>query len=177
MGDCNVLVRLYYASTAAEGVDMNEFRRILATAQANNVQNDLTGMLVFNSKIFLQALEGSRVAVNTLYSRLTTDPRHKNLMLLKYEAVKQRDFAEWSMAFAAANAANRALFLKHSTHSVFNPYHMDAESVEALMKELASTSIQMQESAAGVSGAAESASGGVVDPAAKASFFARFGRK
>lgn len=169
-----MLVRLYYASTAADGVDMNEFRRILATAQANNVQNDLTGMLVFNSKVFLQALEGSRVAVNALYGRLTGDPRHKNLMLLKYENVKQRDFAEWSMAFAAANAANRALFLKHSTHSVFNPYHMDAESIEALMKELAASSIQMQET---VAAAAESANGGVPDAAAKASFFARFGRK
>jgi hypothetical protein len=139
-----MLVRLYYASTASDGVDMNEFKRILTTAQTNNTQRDLTGMLVFNSKLFLQCLEGSREAVNDLYSKLTRDPRHGNLMLLKYETITKRSFSEWSMAFAAANAGNRALFLKHSMHSAFNPYGMDADAVEALMMELASNALQMQ---------------------------------
>jgi Sensors of blue-light using FAD len=139
-----MLVRLYYASTASDGVDMNEFKRILATAQNNNTNRDLTGMLVFNSKLFLQCLEGSREAVNDLYAKLTKDPRHGNLLLLKYEQIQKREYAEWSMAFAAANAGNRALFLKHSMHSSFNPYQMDGDSVEALMKELAANAIQMQ---------------------------------
>ena len=59
-----MLIRLLYASTAQEGVDLNEFKRILSQAQTNNDQRDLTGMLAFNSKLFLQALEGARDQVN-----------------------------------------------------------------------------------------------------------------
>ena len=51
-----MLIRLLYASTAQEGVDLNEFKRILSQAQTNNDQRDLPGMLAFNSKLFLQAL-------------------------------------------------------------------------------------------------------------------------
>jgi Sensors of blue-light using FAD len=48
-----MMIRLIYASTATDGVDLNEFKRILSTAQNNNGQRDLTGMLIFNSKVFL----------------------------------------------------------------------------------------------------------------------------
>lgn len=51
-----MLIRLIYASTVRDGVDLNELKRILAQSQANNQRRDLTGILAFNSKIVLQAL-------------------------------------------------------------------------------------------------------------------------
>ena len=80
-----MLIRLVYASTAQSGVDLNEFKRILLQAQANNHRRDLTGMLAFNSKIFLQALEGSRDQVNELYAKLIRDPRHHTVTVLGYK--------------------------------------------------------------------------------------------
>jgi Sensors of blue-light using FAD len=50
-----VLIRLVYVSTAVDSVDLNEFKKILATAQNNNAARDLSGMLAFNSKVFLKA--------------------------------------------------------------------------------------------------------------------------
>jgi Sensors of blue-light using FAD len=138
------LIRLVYVSTAVDSVDLNEFKRILGTAQQNNERRDLTGMLAFNSKVFLQGLEGSREAVNDLYAKLMRDARHFNLMLLKYEPIQVRQWATWSMGFAAPNTENRALFLKYSAQSVFNPYGMNGDNAEQLLLELAQTSVDME---------------------------------
>lgn len=138
-----MLIRLIYASTANDGVDLNEFKRILLNAQTNNLRNDLTGMLAFNSKIFLQALEGDRDQVNDLYTKLMRDPRHNRLAILKFEEIEERHWANWSMGFAAPNADNRALFLKYSTQSSFNPYQMKSDAVEKMLMDLSSTVIAM----------------------------------
>ncbi len=139
-----MLVRLIYASTANDGVDMNEFKRILETAQRNNAHRDLTGVLCFNSRVFLQALEGSREAVNDLYAKLLRDPRHSNLAIIKFEQIEQRKYSDWSMAFAAASMNNRAMYLKHGMQSQFNPYGMSDTQAEALLHEMAASATKMQ---------------------------------
>lgn len=138
-----MLVRLIYASTAQPGVDLNEFKRILLQAQTNNHSRDLTGMLAFNSKIFLQALEGARDQINDLYARLIRDPRHHTVTMLGYKEIEERHWSNWSMGFAAPNANNRSLFLKYSQQSIFNPYGMKADAVEKMLMELATTTIAL----------------------------------
>lgn len=138
-----MLVRLIYASTAAENVGMTEFKGILQQSQVNNNRRDLTGVLAFNSKIFLQGLEGSREEVNELYTRLLRDTRHHTVAILEYAEIEAREWAQWSMGFAAPSADNRALFLKYSGQSVFNPYAMGGGAVKKLLGELAGKSITM----------------------------------
>ncbi len=162
-----MLIRLIYASTAQDGVDLNEFKRILLHAQTNNHRRDLTGMLAFNSKIFLQALEGARDQVNELYAKLIRDPRHHSVTMLGYKEIEERHWSSWSMGFAAPNADNRALFLKYSQQSIFNPYGMKAEATEKMLMELASTTIAM------TAPAPEAAASPVVD----SGIFARFLKK
>lgn len=139
-----MLIRLVYVSTAVDSVDLNEFKKILGTAQQNNQRRDLTGMLAFNSKVFLQGLEGSREAVNDLYAKLMRDARHFNIMMLKYDNVSERHWSNWSMGFAAPNADNRALFLRYSAQSVFNPYGMTGDNAEKMLMELSATSVALE---------------------------------
>ncbi|MFZ4551294.1 MAG: BLUF domain-containing protein [Aquabacterium sp.] len=160
-----MLIRLIYASTANDAVDINEFKRILLQAQTNNQRRDLTGMLAFNSKIFLQALEGDRDQVNDLYGRLMRDPRHHSLAVLKAGEIEERHWSNWSMGFAAPTADNRALFLKHSTQSTFNPYGMKADAVEKMLMELSNTVLSMK------------APPKAAEPANEGGLFARFLKK
>ena len=139
-----MLVRLLYASTASENLDAAEFRRILAQAQVNNQRLDLTGMLAFNSRVFLQALEGDRDTVNALYAKLMRDPRHTRLAILKLGTIEERMWSGWSMGFAAPNADHRALFLRHSCQSSFNPYAMPAEALERLLQGLSRSAVSMR---------------------------------
>ena len=138
-----MLIRLIYVSTAQDGVDLNEFKRILLQAQTNNDHNDLTGMLAFNSKIFLQAIEGSRDKVNELYARIMRDLRHQKITILSLKEIEERHWSNWSMGHAAPNTSNRALFLKYSQQSTFNPYAMNADAAEKMLMELANTNAAM----------------------------------
>ncbi|MFT6154311.1 MAG: hypothetical protein ACJA1X_001663 [Bermanella sp.] len=54
------LTRLVYASTISENFNCDDIEGILAVARKNNKQNNITGMLCFNRKYFLQCLKGSR---------------------------------------------------------------------------------------------------------------------
>jgi Sensors of blue-light using FAD len=164
------IIRLVYVSTAVDSVDMNEFKRILGTAQQNNERRDLTGMLAFNSKVFLQGLEGSREAVNDLYAKLMRDPRHFNLMLLKYEPIEMRQWSGWSMGFAAPNTENRSLFLKYSAQSVFNPYSMTGDNAERMLLDLSETTVAMENKEA----ANQPKVGGKAAAAGQNGIFARF---
>ena len=154
-----MLVRLIYASTATAGVGMNEFKLILKQSQVNNHQRDLSGVLAFNSKIFLQGLEGSREQVNELYTRLLQDKRHHTVAVLDYEEIEERQWADWSMGFAASSAENRALFMKYSGQSVFNPYGMAGSAVKKMLDVLAGKSIAMSVPAAKLDAAEPKSSG------------------
>ena len=67
-----MLVRLLYASRAAEGVDGAAVDNILEQSRRNNVERGITGVLCMyqTTDLFLQALEGSRDAVNALYAEV-----------------------------------------------------------------------------------------------------------
>lgn len=138
-----MLVRLIYASTASEGFGLNESKLILEQSQINNHKRDLTGVLSLNSKIFLQALEGAREQINELYGRLLRDKRHHTVAILDYAEIEEREWSQWSMGFAAASPDNRAVFMKYSGQSIFNPYAMGAGSVKKMLNELAGKSISM----------------------------------
>jgi hypothetical protein len=138
-----MLIRLIYASTARDRIDLEEITRILARSQANNQRRDLTGVLVFNSKIFLQELEGPRDTINALYAKLLADSRHHTVVMLKYEEVSSRRWSNWSMGFAASHADNQAIYLKYSMQKVFNPYAMSGDAVQGMLEELTSSTITM----------------------------------
>ena len=131
-----MLIRLTYASRATHGVSSQLIRDILDSSQRNNPAKGLTGMLCCNADIFLQVLEGPRVAVNQLYTQLADDQRHKELTILDYEEISMRRYATWSMGWASAKQSNRELFLKYSCSDRFDPFSMNAEQIRGLLLEL-----------------------------------------
>jgi len=130
------LVRLIYASTIIRPYEGSTIEDILSSARNNNKLNDVTGLLCFNRKYFLQCLEGSRRAVNRIYGELMADPRHEDLVLLSYEDVDQRDFLQWEMGYVSENSITRELTLRYSSSSDFNPYDLNKESVHRLLLSL-----------------------------------------
>ena len=134
-----MLVRLMYASRAAESVDHEELVAILRKSKANNPAQGITGVLCFSAGIFLQVLEGGRLPVNALYNRITGDKRHKDVVLLSYEEVGERTFAGWSMGQVNLNRLNPGLLLKYSETAELNPYAVSGEVSMSLFKELVAT--------------------------------------
>ena len=134
-----MLVRLMYASRATEVVDQDALVAILRRAKAHNPTIGVTGVLCFSSGIFLQVLEGGRSAVSALYNRITTDPRHREVVLLSYEEVDERRFAVWSMGQVNMSRLNPALLLKYSETATLDPYAVSGKVSLALFDELVAT--------------------------------------
>jgi Sensors of blue-light using FAD len=131
-----MLVRLMYASRAADSVNQNELVAILKKSKANNAETGVTGVLCFSAGIFLQVLEGGRSPVSALYNKIANDPRHHDVVLLSYEEVDERRFAGWSMGRANLSRLNPALVMKYSESALLNPYAVSGKMSMALFNEL-----------------------------------------
>ncbi len=134
-----MLVRLMYASRAADSVDQEALLAILRKSKAENSANGITGVLCFSGGIFLQLLEGGRQQVNTLYNRIAADKRHRDVVLLSYEEIGERRFAGWSMGQVNLSRLNPSLLLKYSETAVLDPYAVSGKVSMALFEELVAT--------------------------------------
>jgi blue light- and temperature-responsive anti-repressor len=95
---------LYCSKNLIEGENAKrdaEITQILQTARRKNKQQNVTGALLFNSGYFAQALEGPRLAIETIFERIQRDPRHGDVTVLSSQTGGHRDFPEWSMAYVA----------------------------------------------------------------------------
>ncbi|CAN5297461.1 hypothetical protein BH10PSE15_BH10PSE15_07020 [soil metagenome] len=102
------MLQIIYISTAAPVVTDAELSRILASSRRINARGDITGLLFFNGRRFLQALEGPEAAVDATIARIKTDRRHMALVVLSRRMVDARDFGSWAMAAPAVNDADAA---------------------------------------------------------------------
>ncbi len=136
-----MLVRLLYASRAAESVDAEAMAAILKISKERNAASGVTGVLCHcaTSHIFMQVLEGGRSAVSALYSRIVKDSRHHEVVLLSYEEIGERSFSGWSMGQVNMNRLNPALLLKYSESAVLDPYSVPGKASLALFDELVAT--------------------------------------
>jgi hypothetical protein len=130
-----MLTRLIYASETSAPLAPAAVQELLAHARRNNDRRDITGMLVFNSRHFLQVLEGDRQRLSDLYGRLVQDTRHQRLLLLSCEAIGERLFADWHMGFAAVDAASAALYRRFSVVGRLDPQSLTAPAAVALLLE------------------------------------------
>ncbi|HET9511089.1 MAG TPA: BLUF domain-containing protein [Sphingomonas sp.] len=96
--------QILYISTAAGKIVGRDADDILATSRRNNTSDGLTGLLYFDGKRFLQALEGEPGAVARALTRIESDPRHRAIVILSDRTVDEREFGAWSMAYRAAGS-------------------------------------------------------------------------
>ena len=134
-----MLVRLMYASRAAEGLKPDALSAIVRKSTAHNPAHGVTGVLCFSGTVFLQVLEGGRSQVSQLYTRIAADPRHHDVVLLTYEEIAERRFAGWAMGQVNMKMLNPALLLKYSEAAVLDPYAVSGTVSMALLDELVAT--------------------------------------
>ena len=134
-----MLVRLLYASRAAEAVTQELTEAILQSSRKHNPALGITGVLCYGGDVYMQVLEGGREAVNELYNKIVRDERHRNIALLHYQEVAERKFAGWTMGQVNLAKVNPALLLKYSDKAVLDPFATSGRASMALLEELIAT--------------------------------------
>ena len=134
-----MLVRLLYASRLVDAESTSATESILAQSRTHNPASGITGILCYGGGIFLQALEGGRLAVSELYGHIQKDTRHKDVVLLHYEEIMERRFGGWTMGQVNVAKLNTSILLKYSEKPEFNPYAVSGSVSLALLEELMAT--------------------------------------
>lgn len=93
------LISLVYVSIAAAEMSQDKLLEILETSRRNNAARNVTGMLLYRGRFFVQALEGEEYDVMTTYAKIAADPRHYNVLIVEKVPIETRSFAGWLMGF------------------------------------------------------------------------------
>ena len=133
-----MLVRLLYASRATDA-SLAAIEAILLQSRQHNPECGITGILCYGGGIFLQAIEGGRMAVSELYGHIQKDVRHKDVMLLHYEEITERRFGGWTMGQVNMSKINASILLKYAEKPELNPYSVSGQVSLALLEELMAT--------------------------------------
>ncbi len=91
------MYRLIYKSQPRSSLQWEDIRKILHQSEANNERQGITGVLLATEHCFLQVIEGRYEAVNKLFIKLVTDPRHYNIQLISFDLIDSRLFGGWGM--------------------------------------------------------------------------------
>jgi len=97
------MYRLVYVSTARDDLSDKDIGDILDVSQSNNHERYLTGFLAHNNRYFMQALEGAREEVDTIFSQILRDDRHFGVVQIIGEQISERAFPNWAMNYFRAD--------------------------------------------------------------------------
>lgn len=74
-----------------------DLRTLHADSMRKNEQIGVTGILLYSGGQFIQLLEGQQPAVETLYKKISLDPRHTHMQCLFSRQRRDRLFSNWNM--------------------------------------------------------------------------------
>ena len=113
--------RITYISRISHPLSIKEIEAIGNISSQNNLQVNITGLLVYFEKLFFQIIEGEDKEVDQLFKKIGKDPRHSDILRLKTEyEVRERLFPTWSM---------KTINLDHNVDELLRPIKILLQSV------------------------------------------------
>lgn len=105
-----LLYQTIYVSSSSDLIDEAGLERMLRTIRTKNAQIGAKGILLYADGNIIQVLEGEKALIQDLMSKITTDPRHKGVIVLLNEAIEERQFPDWSMGYKKLSGSEAAGF-------------------------------------------------------------------
>lgn len=99
------LAHLLYRSSGRLDHFERDCAAILHVARQRNASLDLTGFLHAEDGIFVQWLEGSEDAVETVSQSIMADSRHRDIAVFSRGPIDARQFPCWTMGYSDGDQA------------------------------------------------------------------------
>lgn len=101
------LFAIVYISTAARRLSVAELDHLCVRAQARNLEQGVTGLLLYSDGSFMQYLEGPAAGLVRVYGCIKADPLHYGVIDLLRVPLQAREFPAWSMALRDVGVGGR----------------------------------------------------------------------
>ena len=102
------MIHLIYVSTATREMSKEDLLFLLEQSRNRNKRQNITGMLLYGGGCFFQVLEGEASDVEEIYAAIVDDERNTDNILIEKEAIEERIFPDWSMAFKQLTRKDKA---------------------------------------------------------------------
>lgn len=93
------MLRLMYISIATQEMSTTQLTALLEEARTRNQEHQITGMLLYKNRRFIQLLEGPRDAVEKIYRDIREDDRNAGNIVIEKSEIENRLFSDWKMGF------------------------------------------------------------------------------
>ena len=94
------LSMIAYRSVAATAPTESALQHLLEASRARNRAAGITGVLVYDRGSYFQWLEGPAHSLQRLWSSISIDARHREVVVLREEPISARVFRDWDLRLA-----------------------------------------------------------------------------
>ena len=91
------MLRQYLYISTAPNLGQDDIGNILDSCQRNNRERNVTGLLLYNGRNFLQLLEGEHADLLWVMRRISSDERHSGISVLEDMDAHERACPDWTM--------------------------------------------------------------------------------
>lgn len=109
---------------------------ILQVSWRHNHNSDISGILIYDDKHFVQLLQGPINTVDTLYEKISRDIRHHSIELIGTELLARKDVNGWGMGFIDDREIVENLYLKYNIKHAKGLCESEYHSLKSLLIEL-----------------------------------------
>ena len=92
-----MLTELMYTSCAHTEFTDADLNTLLLQSRERNLKENITGVLLYDGRVFMQILEGHQPNLDNLLESIKADGRHYNLVVHSYATVRRRTFSGWAL--------------------------------------------------------------------------------
>jgi hypothetical protein len=90
---------IMYTSVASYALSKADLEHLLSSARERNLQQHITGVLLYVEGRFMQYLEGPKAGLETVLVHIKASPMHHHLDIQAMKAIDAREYEAWSMAY------------------------------------------------------------------------------
>ena len=91
--------QVLYTSESSAPLGATGISELLVHAREKNRLLEITGILTYHNRRFMQLLEGTQWRVAELYATIERDPRHHSIEILFDGTTPHRAFGRWTMGY------------------------------------------------------------------------------
>ena len=133
----HILTSLTYIGKNREKDNGVKMARTFEIARRNNEKSGITSALAINDNYIIQNIEGSRLDVNELITRIITERPHLFIHVVDIKEVETRKWDGFLIRYLTSTPEYEAHTLRHfSAGTDFNPYLMPKDRITSFMDAL-----------------------------------------